>query len=145
MASNQVSGPGPLSKRTDIGDVQKAQDLPNADYGEQQAYQAQQAGAPMAADPGQAPASAGGGNPAASVIPMGAGTQNPGEPVTSGAASGPGPGLSSLGLPNQQGDDMARLQSYLPVLNYMGNLSNSSWALRNLVRDVKGASSGGTT
>jgi hypothetical protein len=145
VASNQVSGPGPMSKRTDIGDVQKTQDLPNADYGEQQAYQAQQSGAPLAADSGQAPASAGGGAPSAPVVPMGAATNNPGEPVTSGAASGPGPGLASLGLPNQPGQDMAKLQGYLPVLNFMGTQPNASWAIRNLVRDVKAAGSAGTT
>lgn len=136
MASNQVSGPGALSKRTDIGDVQKTQDLPNADYGEQQAYQAQQQGAPMAGDSGQAPS----GGP--SVIPMSAGTQRPGEPVTSGAASGAGPGLASLGLPNQSNQDVKNLQSYLPVLQFMANQNNASWALRNLVRNVKAASNG---
>jgi hypothetical protein len=139
MAANQVSGPGPLSQRTDIGNVQKTQDLPNADYGEQQAYQSQQQGAPMAADSGQAPASAG--NPAAaSVIPMSAPTNRPGEPVTSGAASGPGP--SSLGLPNQSSQDVANLQGYLPVLQFMANQANSSWALRNLVRQVKSSGVG---
>jgi hypothetical protein len=139
MAANQVSGPGPLSQRTDIGNVQKTQDLPNADYGEQQAYQSQQQGAPMAADSGSAPSGAG--NPAAaSVIPMSAPTNRPGEPVTSGAASGPGP--SSLGLPNQSSQDVANLQGYLPVLQFMANQANSSWALRNLVRQVKSAGVG---
>lgn len=139
MAANAVSGPGPMSQRTDIGDVQKTRDLPNADYGEQQAYQSQQAGAPMAGDSGQAPA----GNPAAaSVIPMGAASQRPGEPVTSGADSGAGPGLASLNLPNQSTADMANLQAYLPVLQFVANQQNSSWAMRNLVRQVKSSGVG---
>lgn len=139
MAANQVSGPGPLSKRTDIGDVQKVQDLPNPDYGEGQAFRAQQQGAPMAADSGSAPA--GQGNPmASSVVPMSAPSGRPGEPVTSGAASGPG--LNGLGLPNQANQDVANLVGYLPVLSFMANQSNSSWALRNLVRQVKANSVG---
>lgn len=138
MAANQVSGPGPQSKRTDIGDVQKTRDLPNADYGEQQAYQAQQQGAPMAADQG-GQMSQSGAAAMANVIPMGAPTQRPGEPVTAGANSGAGPGMASLGLPaqpqNQQ--DMQNLKGHLPVLQFMANQTGSSWALRNLVREIK--------
>jgi hypothetical protein len=140
VAANQVSGPGPQSKRTDIGNVQKTQDLPNADYGEQQAYQAQQAGAPMAADKGGM-ANLAQGNPATqNVIPLAAGTQRPGEPVTAGAASGPGP--NSMGLPNMAQQDVQSLQAYLPVLQFMAGQQNSSWALRNLVRQIKAAPSG---
>lgn len=138
MAANQVSGPGPQSKRTDIGNVQKTQDLPNADYGEQQAYQAQQAGAPMAADQGGQMSQAHAQN-MANIIPMNAPTQRPGEPVTAGAASGPGPGPEAMGLSavpqNQQ--DMQNMKGYLPVLNFMASQSTSSWALRNLVREIK--------
>lgn len=142
MAANQVSGPGPLAKRTDIGDVQKVRDLPNADYGEQQSYQAQQQGAPMAADSGQAPAQQG--NPlAAQVVPIGAPSQRPNEPVTAGANSGPGPTQASLGLPNQSNSDVKALQSYLPVLQFMANQPNASWALGNLVRQVKASSANG--
>lgn len=140
MAANQVSGPGPQSKRTDIGNVQKTQDLPNADYGEQQAYQAQQQGAPMAADQGGQMSQAHAAN-IANIVPMNAPTQRPGEPVTAGAASGPGP--NSLGLPNQQQQDMIALQAYLPVLTFMAGQQNSSWGLRNLVRQIKAAPTSG--
>lgn len=136
MAANQVSGPGAMAKRTDIGDVQKTRDLPNPDYGEQQQYQAQQQAAPMAADTGTAPALTG--SPmAASVIPFGSPSQRPGEPVTAGANSGPGPDMSSLGLPNMQQQDLANMKSYLPVLQFMAGQNGSSWGLRNLVRDIK--------
>lgn len=141
MVANQVSGPGGFAKRTDIGDVQKTRDLPNADYGEQQAYQSQQQGAPMAADSGQAPAQPAGNPLAAQVVPIGAPSQRPNEPVTAGANSGPGPDMSSLGLPNQSGQDMKSLQSYLPVLQFMSNQPNSSWALGNIVRQIKASSS----
>lgn len=144
MAANQVAGPGPQSKRTDIGDVQKTRDLPNADYGEQQQYQAQQAGAPMAADQG------GQANlqalmhqrNMANLVPLNAPTQRPNEPVTSGANGGPGPDQSSLGLPNQPQQDMQQLQGYLPVLQFVANQPNSSWAARNLVRAIKASSNG---
>jgi hypothetical protein len=144
VAANQVSGPGPLSARTDIGNVQKTRDLPNADYGEQQAYQAQQQGAPLAGDSGQAPGGAGGNPAAANVIPMGAPTQRPGEPVTSGANSGAGPDAQSLGLPNQQGQDMTALKGYLPVFEFMANQPGASWSARNLVRSIKAAGVGST-
>lgn len=128
-----------MARRTDIGDVQKTQDLPNADYGEQQAYQAQQAGAPMAADQGGLMSQAHAQN-MANIVPMNAPTQRPGEPVTAGAASGPG--AMSLGLPNQQQQDMTALQPYLPVLTFMAGQQGSSWGLRNLVRQIKAAPSG---
>ena len=129
-----------MAKRTDIGDVQKTRDLPNADYGEQQAYQAQQAGAPMAADQGGDMSQAHAAN-MANVVPMGAPSQRPGEPVTAGAASGPG--AMSLGLPNQQQQDMSALQAYLPVLQFMAGQANSSWGIRNLVRQIKAAPTSG--
>lgn len=138
MAANQVSGPGPMSQRTDIGDVQKTRDLPNADYGEQQAYQAQQQGAPLAADQGGQMSQTHAAN-IANIIPMGAPTQRPGEPVTSGAAAGAGPGPESLGLPNMQQQDVQQLSSYLPVFEFMANQPNASWASRNLVRQIKAA------
>jgi hypothetical protein len=144
MAANQVSGPGPQAKRTDIGDVQKTRDLPNADYGEQQQYQAQQAGAPLAADQGGQQNF--GGMDAAhqaalqQITPLSAPTQRPGEPVTAGAASGPGP--NSMGLPNMPQQDMQQLQAYLPVFQFMAGQQGSSWALRNLVRQIKAAPSG---
>jgi hypothetical protein len=147
VAANQVSGPGPQSKRTDIGDVQKTRDLPNADYGEQQAYQAQQSGAPLAADQG------GQANLQAlmhqqnvqNVVPLNAPTQRPGEPVTSGAATGPGPGMEALNLPNQQQQDVQGLQAHLPVYEFLANQPNASWAARNLVRTIKAAGSGPTS
>lgn len=91
-----VSGPGALSRRTDGGPAQQLRELPDAQYGEAATYRSLQQGAPLAQTPGpdqagqgSAPAS----DPFAGVIPMDAPTMHPDEPVTAGAALGPGPGL----------------------------------------------------
>lgn len=81
-----VSGPGALSQRTDGGAGQPIRDWPDAGYGENKSYRAQQAGAPLAQSPGLPP-----------VIPLDAPSQRPGEPVTAGAPLGPGPGPEALG------------------------------------------------
>jgi hypothetical protein len=47
-----------------------------------------------------------------------------------------------MGLPNMQQQDVQSLQAYLPVLQFMAGQQNSSWALRNLVRQIKAAPSG---
>ena len=82
-------------------------DLPDAQYGEAQTFRDLQQGAPLAQvpsanvpapRPGQAsgPATPSQ-NPLASIIPAGAPTMRPAEPVTAGAALGPGPGTEALG------------------------------------------------
>ena len=67
MSTMQPSGPGKFSKRTDR---QAPKQLPNAAYGEQKQFQAEQAGAPMAKTP----------NPMADVVPLTAPTRRPDEP-----------------------------------------------------------------
>lgn len=80
----------------------------------------------------------GGGGAPVSVTPFGAPTNQPGTPVTAGAALGAGPGTEALGLPDQPSDDMQRLLAYLPVLEFMANQPGASSASRNLVRELKG-------
>ena len=127
----KVSGPGKFSQRTDQAKV----DIPNADYGEQQAYQQLQSGAPMAAAP-----SVPGGAPAlnlgslfsgagANVVPLNAPTQRPNEPVTTAAPA--------TAAKSQQ--DVAQLANQLPALEFMANQQNASWGFRNLVRRIKGS------
>jgi hypothetical protein len=126
-----VAGPGKFSQRTD---------LPNAQYGENKAYQEQKTGAPMAKDAGTAnPTDFASmfGNPADQVVPMNAPTAQPGTPVTDGAALGPGASQSALGLADQSQEDMAKLIPYMPVLEFMANQEGASWAMRNVVRKVK--------
>jgi len=81
--------------------------MPN--YGDGQALMDMQASAPMAKTnnpPASAPASSmqaqASGQPTPQpqqpIVPLTAGTQRPNEPVTAGAATGAGPGISALGF-----------------------------------------------
>jgi hypothetical protein len=65
-------------------------------------------------------------------------TQQPGVPVTDGAASGPGAGPEALGLPAQKDQDMQALVAYLPVFEHVANIPGASSAFRNMVRQIKG-------
>jgi len=135
-----VSGPGKFSQRTDR---QPLAQLSNADYGEQKAYKQLQQDAPMARaqDPTQ------GAGPdmqqlaaqaASKVVPLDAPSSQPGVPVTDGAAAGPGAGINALGISqNLKQEDLARLKGYMPVLEFMANQTGASWAMRNMVRQVK--------
>jgi hypothetical protein len=97
-----VAGPGALSRRTDRGPAQKIRDLPDAQYGEAATYKDLQQQAPLAQTPSsRAPSGAGGGGAAPagpSLVPLGAPTQRPDEPVTAGVDAGEGPDSSALGL-----------------------------------------------
>ena len=111
-----VSGPGRLSARTDGTAAYKAQQaeryiagMPN--WGDGQDMMQIQSGAPMAATPSAQPGSPSQmaqaaqqqgqaqGQPQQPVTPLSAPTQRPNEPVTQGAALGPGAGTNILGLP----------------------------------------------
>jgi hypothetical protein len=134
-----VSGPGALSKRTDGGPGQPVRTPSGGAYGERQAMEQMQQAAPLAASPGGdvgAPQPAG--DVSANVVGLDAGTQMPDTPVTAGAATGDGPGLEALGLPNAPDQDLRRLVAYLPVFEHMANQPGSSKAARNLVRSLKG-------
>lgn len=141
----QTSGPGAYARRTDGGPAQKISQLTNAAYGEQATYQQAQRGAPVAQTPGPPkgpPPSQFPTNPnpqAGAVVPFSAPTQRPWEPVTSGAASGPGPGPEALGIsPQQVGQaDVNRIAAYLPVLEFVSNLPNASPGARLFVNYLK--------
>lgn len=134
-----VSGPGALSRRTDgggPGDQQPVRVPTGGSYGEASQLQQLQQAAPLAATPGGDTA-----QPAAAPIPMtpfGAPTEQPGVPVTDGAALGAGAGLEALGLNPQKDEDLQRLVQYLPVLEHMASQPGSARAARNLVRQLKG-------
>ena len=134
-----VAGPGGFSKRTDKAVGAANRSLPNADYGEQATYQEQRQGAPVAKDSGQAPDfSSLFGSAASRVVGFDAPTNQPDVPVTAGAASGAGPGMEALGLPDQKSEDIQKLTGWLPVLEFMSNQPGASWAMRNVVRQLKG-------
>jgi hypothetical protein len=137
-----VSGPGSLSKRTDGGPASAHQPIrvpTGGAYGDASALQATQQGAPMAASGGGDQVAPG--LLAGMSIPTGPGlgapSQQPGTPVTDGAASGPGAGPEALGLPVQQDQDMQALIAYLPVFEHLANQPGSSAAARNMVRQLK--------
>ncbi len=82
-----MSGPGALSQRTDGGPGQPVRTLPDAKYGENRDFTAQEAGAPMAgAGPAMPP-----------VVGLDAPSTRPDEHVTHGVPIGPGAGPEALG------------------------------------------------
>lgn len=145
-----VSGVGANSRRTDGGPVQKLYRLPAAQgtappnqYGEDTSYYQEQQTAPLAAapqapppasapSPQQAPPAGGGVNPSA-VTPIGAPSQRPDEPVTTGAAAGPGAGPAALNLPNPA---IQAQQSAAQFIQQMAATSNNP-ALQYLASTVK--------
>lgn len=136
MTTPVASGPGALSRRTDRGPAQKIRELPDAQYGEAATYRDLQQAAPLAQSPGAEgiPQE----NPYASaVVPIDADSQSPETPITDGAAVGAGVGMEALGINPQSQQDMQRWLPYLPVLEDMANREGASWAMRNLVRQLK--------
>lgn len=128
-----VSGPGQFSKRTDKAVGEANRSLPNADYGEQASYQSQLQGAPVAQTAPDLNSMFG--NAAANVVGLGADTTRPDEPVTAGAALGPGPGMEAIAGADADSTQQ-KLQAYLPALLFMADNGNSDSA-RNLVRQIQ--------
>ncbi len=126
-----VSGPGAHSKRTD--GKQPVMALPNADYGDGQAFQQLQSGAPLpqATLSGPPPAA-----PAPQITPLGAPTQQPGTPVTDGAQYGAGAGPSALGIQDPNAADAAYYAKYLPVLMKQADDPNTPPGYKQLVRTI---------
>lgn len=134
----EVSGPGKFSERTDKAVSAANAELPNAGYGEQADYQDQKSGAQMAQSAGgNADFSSMFGDPFSRVVGLGEPSQQPGVPVTDGAALGAGRGEEALGLTDQKQADLESVLPYLPVLEFMANQPGASWAMRNTVRKAK--------
>lgn len=133
-----VSGPGALSKRTD--GKQPMMSLPDAKYGEQQAFQNAQQAAPMSESAGGmgAAGAPSQGPDLSSLIPMGAPTQNPGEPITAGMPQGPGPGSTMPPTPPTLSPaDAQRLQGYIPTLVLLASREDASPATKQFVRQLR--------
>lgn len=136
----EVSGPGKFSERTDKAVTGANTRLPDAGYGEQADYQDQRSGAAQAKSPGgNVDFASMFGDPGSRVVGMGEASQQPGVPVTEGAALGAGAGQEALGLADQKQVDLESLVPYLPVLEFMANQPGASWAMRNTVRKMKAA------
>ncbi len=127
-----VPMPGAMSGRTDGGpaDTQPMRSLPNAGYGEAANFDAIQGGAPMA----------GNATPMPEVVPIGADSRRPEEPVTAGMPFGEGVGPTAAGIdirsPEKQDVDYWKHQ--LPLLEYMANQQGASPTTRALIRRIKG-------
>lgn len=134
-----ASGPGALSKRTDTG--QPLRSVTGMPYGEAGAFMEQQTAAPLAqsaptpTSPGVGPAAP---EPRTPPTPLFADTEDPDEPITAGAAAGPGPGLEALAAP-QANPDLAALRPYLATLELMASQPNVTPSARNFVRRLRGA------
>jgi hypothetical protein len=130
-----VSGPGSLSQRTD--GKQPIMDLPDAKYGENAQFRADQAGAPVpqAASPATAPVPPGPPDLGPVPAPLSGGTLIPGQPVTHGADSGPGADSSALGLGSP---DAAQHQSALSMVQSLAASPNASPAIRALASSLSG-------
>lgn len=124
-----VSGPGSKSQRTD-GHLkgQPIRDLPDAKYGENKAFREAQGAAPMNAGPDLS-----------SVIPFGAPTQRPDEPIQAGLPAGPGTGstLTPMGPGNMSPEQADRLRSYLPVLVLLASQDDVDPSTKKFVRQLR--------
>jgi hypothetical protein len=126
-----TSGPGAMSRRTDGGPASKqairyVSNMPA--YGDAQQLMDMQAAAPMAktnvqptASPSQVAQAAQSGVPqqGQQVIPIDAPSQRPGEPVTQGAAAGPGAGPEVLNISTQAQNN--GMTNALILLNQLGD------------------------
>lgn len=114
-----VSGPGKLSRRTDgfgmPNNTQPPQDVTGLPYGENQEVNEIAGEAPLAAAPA-----------APRATPLGAPSDRPEEPVTSGVPIGPGP--NEIARPPQQQDDEV---AALVRLAYQANPSPELRAMVN--------------
>lgn len=134
-----VSGPGKMARRTDGGPAQKLRAVTGLPYGENSELNTQQAAAPLAqsmTSGAAAPAPATGPSLAdrvAALTPFGAPTQRPNEPVTAGAALGPGPGPEALGLPTPP---MAGYQSALSAVQG-ATTANSGVELAGILNQIR--------
>lgn len=137
----QVSGPGALSQRTDVGG-QPIRHMADPRYGEDKAFVEQQKGAPLADGPDAPPAPSMGGMGQASsspeqpamprdVTPFGAPTERPDEPVTAGSPLGPGPGPNIGKPPVGPGQLSSALSQYFAADN-TGILQDFAWQLSEM-------------
>ena len=110
-----VSGPGAMSQRTDGGPA--AMYIPGMPYGEGQEVYDVQTSAPMGSKATQPRMRGGANNAASGIVPLGAPTQRPDEPLTEGNPLGPGAGPEVLPLtPSPGAKDVQVIARYLPDL-----------------------------
>lgn len=122
-----VSGPGALSQRTDGGATSQPQMVASGGaYGDRQEMESIQAGADMAQAPGTP-------RPPALTDP----TANPEEPITAGAAMGPGMGPQAAGIKSDFDITNDKLRPIVHSLEILANLPQSNPETRAYVRALK--------
>lgn len=131
-----VSGPGQFSQRTDKAVSNANSTLPNAQYGENAAYQEQKTGAPMASAPGGMDIGSLMGSMAPEAIGLGEASMMEDTPVTDGAALGPGAGMEAIGQPDSSAST-DQMSSWLVAMEWLANQPGTSDANRNLIRNMK--------
>jgi hypothetical protein len=125
-----VPMPGAMSNRSDLPPAQGAKRLPDAAYGEQQRFQAEQNAAPMAKAE----------NPLANIVPLGAETRRPNEFVTAGVNAGPGPGREVLNMQNPadtQIADLSMISKYLQLMQTFADSPNSTGTMKAFTKYLK--------
>ena len=128
----QVSGPGALSQRTD---GQPMRDLPDARYGENAQFRADQQGAPLAS--ASSVTGGGGGIDLSQIVGLGEASTQPGTPVTDGAAMGAGAGPEALGLPRDDLQEEAQaLKKYLPVMIQIADSDDATPEFKRYVKTL---------
>ena len=131
-----VSGPGSLSARTDGGPAtQPPMVADGGPYGSRQDMLGLQGGAPMQGGGGATPVAA---NLPALTDP----TANPSEPVTAGAAEGPGIGPQAAGIADPQTASLQQMASLMPSLDFIANLPEATQETKDWVRALKVRMSG---
>lgn len=108
-------------------------------YGDEQAMEQIQGGAPMASAPTGPLAGLGrpgGADPLAAVVPLTAPSQQPGTPVTDGAAAGAGAGPAALGVLDPNQADAQSVAKYLPVWTKIANDANTTPGFKAFLRNV---------
>lgn len=132
-----VSGPGAHSARTD--GRPKQVNLDNAKYGEAKAFEEIQRGAALSGPTQSSPANAAPSSaaPAAMPTPIGAPSQFPNQPVTSGANAGPGADMSALGLPSQASEAQDLRQRYGPLLPFLIRMADSPYSSQEFRDQVR--------
>jgi hypothetical protein len=135
-----VSGPGVFSQRTD--GRQPVLDLPNAGYGENAQFRADESGAAIPqstalpnASPsgGSAPGPQGGGDALNPPHPLTGGSLLPNVPVTDGASSGAGAGPEALNLSSPV---QAQHSSALSVVQSLASAPSASPGIRALAASL---------
>jgi hypothetical protein len=150
MAVEKVSGTGKFAKRVDKNiskrTTQPIREINSLKYGERKQLIDQQRGASLQGQPTPIPKvnvnaqSVGAGN-----LPLTAETERPNEISETGMPFGEGPGPADIGLNIGTGDvdspqkqDLAKLSSYLPMIERAANSEDAPESLRTFVKYIKG-------